>query len=93
MSKTTITLNFNLEDHDENERFKLITKLIANPYKISSVLSRFHSELIRPSYKHGYSDSTLEALSQKDGAYELINLLWEKYYEIIKEEGMEEFLE
>jgi hypothetical protein len=93
MSKTTINIEFDLEDPDDRRRFKRISMLVSDPEKVSAVFSRFYLELIRPVNKHGYNDSTLEELSQKDGGHDLINLLWDRFYAIVKEEGLEEFLD
>ena len=93
MNKVQLIIDLPMETYEDRKKFERISKLIANPNSVTSVLERFHAELIRPVNKHGYNDPELQTLSEKDGAPELINLLWMRYYEIIQEEGLEDFLE
>lgn len=58
--------------------------------KMSAALSEVGNQVFRPHRKHGYNDKTLNDLIEKnEGATEIIGLLETKFYEILKEYGVE----
>ena len=84
--KMSINIEFDLDSFEDRMDYAMLSQLLAHPYKPAAVVSRFYTELIRPVNKHGYSDETLQKLSEMEGGSELINLLWHRFVDIIKEE-------
>jgi hypothetical protein len=77
-------LEFNLEDYDDKEAHK--TALKGQNYR--SAIFEVGQQVFRPARKHGYPDekisSLLRSLPEGKGE-ELIGLLEEKFYEVLRE--------
>lgn len=92
MSKAS--LHFNLPE--EREEFETAVK--AGDYKLA--LWDIAQEVFRPARKHGYSDGKIQKLlldidhnadvsSEYGKGTDLVGLLEEKFYEILRERGIE----
>lgn len=92
MSKAS--LHFNLPE--EREEFETAVK--AGDYKLA--LWEISQEIFRPARKHGYADQKIQKLlldidhnadisSEYGKGTELISLLEERFYEILRERGIE----
>lgn len=78
------TLEFDLTE--EHEEFRDCMQA----GKMSGALSEIGNQVFRPARKHGFSDAALNALIEKnEDAEEIIGMLESKFYEILKEYGVE----
>ena len=82
-----VYLSFN--DNSEEDKMKLKDMMQAT--KMSCALHDVGQEIFRPARKHGYNDSNINELIEKIGedATELISLLEDKFYTILRERGVE----
>lgn len=86
---------------DDNEEARDEMALINSRHKLHAALWAISQEIFRPARKHGYSDLKLAALLEntkilkdEDGdeyasGYEIIGLLEEKFWEILREYDIE----
>ncbi len=60
-------------------------------WSMAIALDEIRNEVFRPARKHGYSDIKIAELIAKnpEDSEELIGLLEEKFYEIMRENGLE----
>lgn len=72
-------IEFNLPEENE----ELDTTLKAS--KMSIALFDIQNELFRPSWKHGYSDETLQKLCENEDVQKAIEILHKKFIEILEE--------
>lgn len=78
-------LEFNLPE--EREEFQMAS----NAVKYSIAIHDIGNEVFRPARKHGYADQELQQLIEKNpDAAEIISLLESKFYEILREHGVDE---
>lgn len=78
------TIEFDL--NEEREEFRDFMQAS----RMSCALHDISNKIFRPARKHGYDDKTLNELIEKnEGATEIIGLLETKFYEILKEYGVE----
>ena len=81
-------LVFDLEDPYIREDFQRAVK--ANDYVIA--LEDIANEVFRPARKHGYSDTDLQALINKNpNAEEIISILEKKFWSILEDRKIELF--
>lgn len=75
-------------DPTNNEEVNAV-ECILKAESMHAVLFEIANDLFRPARKHGYPDKDIQALVDKDGGVELIGLLETKFFEILKERGIE----
>ena len=79
----THTIKFNLPEESEDLRDAM------QGTKMSIFINDVWDQLFRPHFKHGYNDKELQRLSAtKDGA-KVIELLSEKYNDLLQDSGIE----
>ncbi len=88
----TATLRFNLDASEGQSA----ARRALNADGAYSALYDIHDEIFRPAFKHGYQDMRIQCLVDKidkglgeNGATALIELLSEKYREILQENGID----
>jgi hypothetical protein len=84
ISMPTVMIKFALPEEDAE------MKLALRASEYQQALYRVTQEIFRPARKHGYDNAKLQALMNDNPAsYEIIGMLEDLFFEIIKEEGVD----
>lgn len=83
-----ISITFETQEEEDKETIERMLKVDEYHFALQEIAN----EVFRPARKHGYSDKKIQDIlaSSEEGVYEeLISLLEEKFYEILKDNNID----
>lgn len=94
--KIDINIKLDLDLPEDRDKYKIISKILDNPFAVNTALDNFYNQTIRPAFKHGYPDleSKLAKIEQEhpELVYKIMDIVWNKFVQSMEDEDCKIFL-